>query len=69
MTTEREQHSKGIQKISIGYTKRKQAETFGEKVLNSVCSSENLQLLSKAEKKLYVSNILPNIIHDILRRV
>ena len=29
--------------------------------LNSVCNSENLHLLSEAEKKLYVSNILPCI--------
>ena len=68
MTTKREQYSKGIQKISIDYTKRNRVGTFGEKVLNSVCSSENLQLLSEAEKKLYVSNILPYIIQDILRR-
>ena len=35
------------------------------KRLNSVCNCENLQLLSEAEKKLYVSNILP-CIQDIL---
>ena len=38
-----------------------------KKRINSACNSENLQLLSEAEKKLYVSNILP-CIQDILAR-
>ena len=38
-----------------------------KKRLSSVSNSENLQLLSEGEKKLYVSNILP-CIQDILAR-